>query len=59
MNPERLVSAGCVVYRKKDSSIEIVLIARRDKTIWCLPKGKIEEGEPPEATAEREVKEET
>lgn len=35
------------------------MIAHTDSTVWGLPKGKIEGGESPEATALREIKEET
>lgn len=41
----------------KNEKKEILMIYRREK--WDLPKGKMEEGETPEACAVREVKEET
>jgi 8-oxo-dGTP pyrophosphatase MutT (NUDIX family) len=53
------VSSGGVLFRKENRQISIVLIARRNRSIWCLPKGIIETGESPEQTAEREVVEET
>lgn len=53
------VSSGGVVFRKDNGQTSIVLIARRNLSIWCLPKGIIETGESPEQTAEREVAEET
>jgi 8-oxo-dGTP diphosphatase len=56
---KRKVSAGGVIYRKKDSSVEIALIAVKGGHVWCLPKGIIDKGETPEIAAEREVSEET
>ena len=52
-------SSGGVLFRKENGQTNIALIARRDRSIWCLPKGIIEAGESPEQTAEREVAEET
>jgi len=52
-------SAGGVVFKKAEKDTKIVLIARNESTIWCLPKGKIESGESPQEAARREVKEET
>ena len=37
----------------------VALIARKRRTVWCLPKGHLEEGETPEEAALREVREET
>jgi len=51
------VSAGGVIYRKNEGEVEIALIHVRNR--WGLPKGHVEEGESIEATALREVKEET
>lgn len=51
------VSAGGVIYRKNGSEIKIALIHVRNR--WGLPKGHVEEGESIEATALREVREET
>jgi len=39
--------------------IKIALISLREGSVWCLPKGLVEKGEDPEATALREVREET
>ncbi|SFJ09225.1 NUDIX hydrolase [Thermoflavimicrobium dichotomicum] len=52
------ISAGGVVYRKRDGQIEILLIRDRFGYI-SLPKGKIEAGESDEETALREIQEET
>jgi len=56
---KREVSAGGVVFRKRNSLIEVALTSRQQGQVWCLPKGLIEKGESPEETALREVREET
>jgi 8-oxo-dGTP pyrophosphatase MutT (NUDIX family) len=51
-----------VVYRRGEPSPEIALASRRTlagELVWGLPKGLVEEGERPEQTAVREVREET
>jgi 8-oxo-dGTP pyrophosphatase MutT (NUDIX family) len=53
------VSAGGVIYRRTDDGIAFGLIATKGNTRWQLPKGKQEKGEALEATAAREVAEET
>lgn len=53
------MSAGGVVYRERDGRVEIVLVARPAHGLWALPKGTPEAGETVEATALREVREET
>ena len=55
----REISAGCVVYRRTEALTEVALIQPHDRTAWALPKGLIERGEPPEAAAQREAREET
>lgn len=70
MKTERQISSGGVIFRRNPSSIpplekgehggiEVALIAVKDGTVWCLPKGLVEEGENIAGTAHREVKEET
>lgn len=51
------VSAGGLVYRERDGAPEVALIRVRSR--WCLPKGQVESGERLQATALREVREET
>jgi len=52
--------AGGIVYRQTERGPEYLIVrARRDPTVWVLPKGHIEAGETPEAAAVREVLEES
>ena len=55
---KRQVSAGGVVVRHRDAGTELALICVGPKRRWQLPKGIVDEGESPEATAIREVREE-
>lgn len=52
-------AAGGVVFRRGPEGIEIVVVLRRDPPLVALPKGKPDPGETDEATALREVREET
>jgi 8-oxo-dGTP pyrophosphatase MutT (NUDIX family) len=53
------VSAGGVVYRTTGGSRpEVALVKVGPKGRWQLPKGIVDEGETPETTAIREVREE-
>ncbi len=58
----RAESFGGAVIRTSDVGHEVALIRTENlkgKEVWTLPKGTPEEGETPEATALREVREET
>src|SRR3989337_1923405 len=65
MKTERQISAGGVIFRTPplskggDRGVEIALIAVKGGAVWCLPKGRVEEGENIARTATKEVKEET
>lgn len=52
-------SAGGVVVRKKNNQTEVLICERFSENLIALPKGKPNEGEYEEATAIREVREET
>lgn len=56
---EQAVSAGGVVFRQGEHGPEIVLCGRTEERLWGLPKGTPEPGESLQATALREVREET
>ena len=56
---KHLHSAGGVIFKKAGSGFDVALIAMKNKTVWTLPKGIIDKGEMPEASAIREIKEET
>jgi 8-oxo-dGTP pyrophosphatase MutT (NUDIX family) len=53
-----LVSAGGVVFRNEAAGPEIAIISVGPQRRWQLPKGLVEAGEKPEATAVREAREE-
>lgn len=55
----RQISSGGVIFRKRDSIIEVALISVKGGKVWALPKGMNEEGENLARTAHREVREET
>jgi 8-oxo-dGTP pyrophosphatase MutT (NUDIX family) len=56
---QHAVSAGGVVYRKMDNSVQIALCGRTCLGTWNLPKGTPDKGETLEQTALREAREET
>lgn len=60
------LSAGILLYRKRDGEIEVFLVhpggpfwAKKDDGAWSIPKGEYAEGEDPLAVARREFHEET
>jgi 8-oxo-dGTP pyrophosphatase MutT (NUDIX family) len=55
--PERILSAGVVVLRRVDDEWRVLLL--RAYQNWDCPKGVVEAGEDPLATARREAREET
>jgi len=56
---KRQTSSGGVIFRVTDRRADVVLVAVKGKSVWCLPKGIIDKNEDSRATAIREVKEET
>jgi 8-oxo-dGTP diphosphatase len=54
-----VIAAGAVLWRVRDSSLEVCLIHRPKYDDWTLPKGKVEDGEHILSAAVREVEEET
>jgi len=56
---KKQVSSGGIIFKKEDGKLEVALITRRNRTIWCLPKGKVEKSESFEEAAKRELREET
>ena len=58
-------SAGLLIYRGAGAALEVLLVhpggpfwAKKDDGAWFIPKGEIEPGEEPLATAQREFREE-
>ncbi|MBI1871624.1 MAG: NUDIX hydrolase [Chlamydiae bacterium] len=56
---EKHVSAGGVVYRLSEEILQIALISKLGRKVWCLPKGHVEKGESFFEAAQREILEET
>lgn len=52
------VSAGGVVFRGEEGSVEVVIVAVGGQNRWQLPKGLVDSGENPEIAAVREAREE-
>lgn len=62
----RKVSAGILLFRRRDATVEVLLahpggpfFAQRDHGHWTVPKGEVDAGDVPLATAFREFAEET
>src|SRR5690349_14650938 len=55
---KRQVSSGGVTFRRRGGTVEIAIVSVGEQNRWQLPKGIVEEGEAPEITAIREVREE-
>lgn len=60
------VSAGLLMFRRRGGALEVLLAhpggpawSHKDLGAWTIPKGEIDEGEDPLATARREFEEET
>lgn len=58
------ISSGVILYRKINDTVEFFVCTPdgpywKHRTLWCFPKGHIEEGETPFQTALREFEEET
>lgn len=58
-------SAGILLYRKKEDSVEVLLVhpggpfwARKNDYAWSIPKGEYQDGEDPFTAAKREFQEE-
>lgn len=52
-------SCGAIVYRHRDSWVEVLLIRHKNGGHWAFPKGHVEKQEREEETALREIREET
>src|SRR5881296_3650901 len=59
MRTVRDVSAGGVIYRRRDGLMEVALVGKLSPRRWTLPKGGQHKGESLEQAAVREVTEET
>ena len=56
----RETTSGGIVFRRNAKSGEVQILLMQDaKNRWTIPKGHVEPGEEPKATAEREIREET
>lgn len=55
----RETTSGGIVFRRTDAGKLEILLIQDAKHRWTIPKGHVEPGEEPKATAEREIREET
>jgi 8-oxo-dGTP pyrophosphatase MutT (NUDIX family) len=56
---QKQTSAGGVIFKKNENSVQIILISVKNGQSWGLPKGIVNKGETTEDAALREVSEET
>jgi predicted NUDIX family NTP pyrophosphohydrolase len=63
--PVTSTSAGILLFRPAGGAVEVLLVhpggpfwAKKDEGAWSIPKGEVEEGEEPLASALRELEEE-
>ncbi|MBM32364.1 MAG: NUDIX hydrolase [Chloroflexi bacterium] len=52
-------AGGVIINQFSNNGNKVLICHRKKENLWCLPKGKPEDGETIEETALREVKEET
>ncbi|MDL2341927.1 MAG: NUDIX domain-containing protein [Patescibacteria group bacterium] len=55
----RETTSGGIVFRRTEAGALQILLIKDAKGRWTIPKGHVEPGEEPKATAEREIREET
>lgn len=56
----RETTSGGIVFRHEPKTGDVQILLMQDaKNRWTIPKGHVEPGEEPKATAEREIREET
>jgi ADP-ribose pyrophosphatase YjhB (NUDIX family) len=56
----RETTSGGIVFRLEQGTNKVQILLMQDaKNRWTIPKGHVEPGEDPRATAEREIREET
>ncbi len=52
-------SSGGILFKKRGNHIRVCLLSKKGGKVWAIPKGRVNEGETLEQTAERELLEET
>ncbi|MDB5184751.1 MAG: hypothetical protein JWN38_559 [Candidatus Saccharibacteria bacterium] len=55
----RETTSGGIIFRRNPQGALQILLIKDAKGRWTIPKGHVEPGEEPKATAEREIREET